>query len=141
TLNELGRYAEAESLCREAADIYKAIGFPLDGQNYVIVLNRLAETLYYSGRYGEAKEAFAALDDLTKAWPRVRSVGFRSTWHRVLTHYFSQDVEKGLSFARDLYERDKAVKGEKHYATSLSRALIAIGLALQNKDTEALAEL
>ncbi len=140
TLNELGRYQEAETLCRQAIDIYKTIGFPLDSPNYVVVLNRLAETLFYDGRYQEAKGAFAEIDDLTKGWPRVRSVLFRSTWHRVLTHYFSEDVERGLALARERYEWDKSTKGEKHYGTYLSRAMIAIGLGLQNKDAEALAE-
>jgi CHAT domain-containing protein/tetratricopeptide (TPR) repeat protein len=138
--NEQGRHLEAESLIRAAIDIYRDIGFPLDGQNYVIVLHRLAETLFYQTRYSEAKDVFVELDELTKAWPRARSTKFRSGWHRVLTHYFLQDAEKGIALAGDLYAQDKAVKGENHPHTVLSRAMVAMGLALQNRDAEALTE-
>jgi hypothetical protein len=55
-------------------------------------------------------------------------------------HYFTREIDKGIEYARQALDRHKAVKGEKHYDTALTRAMLVTGLTYARRDAEAMRE-
>jgi CHAT domain-containing protein/tetratricopeptide (TPR) repeat protein len=139
-LMEQARVKESEALARASIEILDTIGYRRDTGTYVFALNRLSAALFLQQRYNEAKESYATSDAALKAWSPERRIRYRTTWARIFAHYYSGEVDKGIAFAREAYERDKAVKGDKHYNTASSRATLAAGLAFAGRDAEAMQE-
>ena len=139
-LFEQSRMKESEALARASLEIFDTIGYGRDTGSYVFALSKLAAAVFQQRRFDETKEIYGAIDDSTKSWTKERSAGFRSGWTRIYTHYFTGEVDKGLEYARQYLERSKVVKGEKHYETALSRAILATGLAFAKRDAEAMQE-
>ena len=94
-----------------------AIGYGRDTGPYVNALGKLAAAVFQQRRYDEAKEIFLTIDASTKAWPAERSAFARSSWTRIYAHYATREVDKGIEYARQSLDRQKVVKGEKHYDT------------------------
>ena len=139
-LFEQARLADAEALARASIEVLDAIGYGRDSGAYVNALGKLATAVFSQRRYDEAKEIFVVIDASTKAWPAERSTFARSSWTRIYAHYFTGEVDKGLEYARQALDRHKAVKGEKHYDTALTRAILATGLTFARRDAEAMRE-
>ena len=139
-LFEQSRMKESEAIARASIEIYDAIGYGHDTNNYVFALSKLASAVFQLRRYDEAKEIFAAIDAATASWPKERSAGYRTNWSRIYAHYFTREVDKGIEYARQGLERSKTVKGENHYDTALTRAILATGLAFARRDAEAAKE-
>jgi CHAT domain-containing protein len=137
---EQSRMKESETLARASIEIYDAIGYRRDTNNYVFALNRLGAAVFQLRRYDEAKEIFAGIDAATENWASTRKLGARTNWARIYTHYFTREVDKGIEIARQALEASKAFKGENHYNTALSRAILATGLTYARRDQEAAKE-
>jgi CHAT domain-containing protein len=137
---EQARFGESEALARASIDILDTLGYGRDTGPYVNALGKLATAVFQQQRYEEAKQIFLAIDASTKAWPAERSAFARSSWTRIYAHYFTREVDKGLEYARQSLERQKVVKGEKHYDTALTRAVLATGLTFARRDAEAMRE-
>ena len=134
------RFKEAELLARESIGIFDSLGYRPVSSPYVLSHARLAASLFGQHRYAEAKEVLDTIDLLTEGLPPNRRVTHRSGWHRPLTYYFTGNVDKGLDFAKDNYERRRSTKGNNHYDTALARAAVAMGLAIAGRDLEAMQE-
>src|SRR5262245_36610077 len=139
-LSEQTRLKESEALARAALEILDAIGYDRETPSYVNGLARLAVAIFRQRRYGEAKQIYMDIDAATRSWSKERSAGFRSSRARIYAHYYTGEVDKGLEYARENLQRDKVVKGEQHYDTAMSRAVLATGLALAKRDAEAMQE-
>lgn len=139
-LFEQARLKEAEALARASIEVLDSIGYGRDNGAYVNALGKLATAVFPQRRYDEAKEIFLVIDESTKAWPAERSAFARSSWTRIYAYYFTREVDKGIEYARQALERQKVVKGEKHYDTALTRAILATGLTFARRDAEALRE-
>jgi len=139
-LFEQARLAESEALARASIEVLDAIGYGRDSGAYVNALGKLATAVFSQRRYEEAKEIFVVIDASTKAWPAERSTFARSSWTRIYAHYFTGEIGMGLEYARQALDRHKAVKGEKHYDTALTRAILATGLTFARRDAEAIRE-
>ncbi len=139
-LFEQSRIKDSEALARASIEIFDTIGYGRDTSNYVFALSKLGAAVFQQRRYDEAKEIFAAIDAATESWPKERSAGYRTNWARIYTHYFTREVDKGIEYARQGLERSKTVKGENHYDTALTRAILATGLAFARRDAEAAKE-
>ena len=139
-LFEQARLAELEALARASIEVLDAIGYGRDSGAYVNALGKLATAVFSQRRYEEAKQIFVVIDASTKAWPAERSTFARSSWTRIYAHYFTGEIDMGLEYARQALDRHKAVKGEKHYDTALTRAILATGLTFARRDAEAIRE-
>jgi CHAT domain-containing protein len=139
-LYEQSRMKESEALARASLEIYDAIGYSRDTSGYVYALNVLATALFQQQRYDEAKQIYAAVDAATEAWPTERGLAYRTNWSRIYTHYFTREVDKGIEIARQGFERSKRIRGESHYNTAMTRAILATGLAFARRDAEAAKE-
>jgi CHAT domain-containing protein/tetratricopeptide (TPR) repeat protein len=139
-LYEQSRIKESEALARASIEIFDAIGYGRDMTSYVFALSKLAAAVFQQRRYDEAKQIYAAIDESTKSWTKERSAGARAGWARIYTHYFTRDVDKGIEYARQNVERSTVVKGQQHYDTAMSRAILATGLAFAKRDAEAAQE-
>lgn len=139
-LFEQSRLTESEALARASIEILDAIGYGRDSGTYVNALGRLATAVFPQWRYDEAKEIFVVIDASTKAWPAERSAFARSSWTRIYAQYFTREIDKVIEYARQALDRHKAVKGEKHYDTALTRAMLATGLTYARRDAEAMRE-
>ena len=139
-LFEQSRMKDSEMLARASIEIYDAIGYRRDTNSYVFALGKLASAVFQQRRYDEVKEIFAAIDAATSSWPNERSVGHRTNWSRIYVHYFTREVDKGIEYARQSLERSRVVKGENHFDTALTRAILATGLAFARRDAEAAKE-
>jgi CHAT domain-containing protein/tetratricopeptide (TPR) repeat protein len=139
-LFEQARLKESEALARASIEIYDAIGYGRDTSNYVFALSKLGAAIFQQRRYDEAKAIFVAIDAATEAWPKERRAGYRASWSRIYAHYFTREVDKGIEYARQSLERSKTVKGENHYDTAMSRAILATGLTFARRDEEATKE-
>src|SRR5262245_4835495 len=139
-LSEQARLKEAEMLARAALEILDAIGYDRETPSYVNGLARLAAAIFQQRRYAEAKQVNMDIDAATRSWSKERSAGPRSSWARIYSHYYTGEVDKGLEYARENLERSKVVKGEQHYDTAMSRAVLAAGLAMAKRDAEAMQE-
>jgi CHAT domain-containing protein len=139
-LFEQSRIKESEALARASLEILDAIGYGRDTGPYVNALGKLAAPVFQQRRYDEAKEIFLTIDASTKAWPAERSAFARASWTRIYAHYATREVDKGIEYARQSLDRQKVVKGEKHYDTALTRAVLATGLTFARRDAEALRE-
>jgi CHAT domain-containing protein/tetratricopeptide (TPR) repeat protein len=137
-LFEQARLKESEALARASIEVLDAIGYGRDSGAYVNALGKLASAVFQLRRYDEAKEIYLVIDASTQAWPPERSAFARSSWARIYTHYFTREVDKGIEYARQALDRQKAVKGEKHYDTALTRAILATGLTFARRDAEAM---
>ena len=139
-LLEGSRIKESEALARASLEILDTIGYGRDTGAYVNALNKLANAVFLQRQYDQVKKIFLAIDASTAAWPSERSAFARTSWTRIYTHYATREIDKGLEYARQSLEHQKAVKGEKHYDTALTRAVLATGLTFAKRDTEALRE-
>jgi CHAT domain-containing protein len=139
-LLEQNRAKESEALARASLEIYDAVGYRRDTSNYVYALNKLATALFAQRRFRETKEAFATMDVAVQSWLPERQTSAQTTWTRIYTHYYIGEVDKGIETARASYERVKTIKGEQHYDTVLTRAMLATGLAFAKRDDEAMQE-
>jgi CHAT domain-containing protein len=139
-LFEQSRLKEAEALARASLEIYEAIGYSHETNSYVYALNKLAAAVFQQNRYDEAKRIFAAIDAATETWPKERSLGYRTNWSRIYTHYFTREVDKGIEVARQGFERSRQNRGESHFNTAMTRAILATGLAYARRDAEAARE-
>jgi CHAT domain-containing protein len=139
-LFEQARIKESEALARASIEILDAIGYGRDTGPYVNALGKLAAAVFQQRRYDEAKEIFLTIDASTKAWPAERSAFARASWTRIYAHYATREVDKGIEYARQSLDRQRLVKGEKHYDTALTRAVLATGLTFARRDAEALRE-
>src|SRR5262249_21832115 len=139
-LSEQERLEEAETLARASLEILDAIGYDRQTRNYATALVRLSAAIFQQRRYAEAKQVNLDIDAATKSWSKERSAGLRSSWARIYAHYYTGEVDKGLEYARENLERSKVVKGEQHYETAMSRAVLATGLAMAKRNGEALQE-
>ena len=139
-LFEQSRLKESEALARASIEVLDAIGYGRDSGVYVNALGRLATAVFPQRRYDEAKEIFVLIDASTRAWPAERSAFARSSWTRIYAHYFTREIDKGIEYARQALDRHKTVKGEKHYDTALTRAVLATGLTFARRDAEAMRE-
>jgi CHAT domain-containing protein len=139
-LFEQSRLKEAEALARASLEIYEAIGYSHETTGYVYALNKLAAAVFQQNRYDEAKQIFAAIDAATETWPKERSLGYRTNWSRIYTHYFTREVDKGIEIARQGFERSRQIRGEGHFNTAMTRAILATGLAYARRDAEAARE-
>ena len=139
-LFEQSRLKESEALARASIEVLDAIGYGRDSGAYVNALGRLATAVFPQRRYDEAKEIFVLIDASTRAWPAERSAFARSSWTRIYAHYFTREIDKGIEYARQALDRHKTVKGEKHYDTALTRAVLATGLTFARRDAEAMRE-
>jgi tetratricopeptide (TPR) repeat protein len=128
-LLEQSRIKESEALARASIEIYDAIGYRRDTSNYVFALGRLGAATFQLRRYDEAKEIFNSIDAATEAWPSNRRTGARTNWARIYAYYYTREVDRGIELARQALEASKAFKGENHYNTALTRAILATGLA------------
>ena len=139
-LVEQGRYSEAEQLTRRQIEIQQSLGVPKDAQNYATVLNQLASILNLQGRWAEAGEVYASLDEATKTWETTRREAVLLNSEHVATLYNTDNLTAGIAAAERLLARQKARLGEQHVDTALSHGLLGIGLARANRDAEALRE-
>ena len=139
-MDEQGRHADAEDLARRSIEIYRAIGYRADGQEYVAALNRVATNLYLQGRFREAKEAFDEFNQASRDWIPARIEKVRSGWAWIFTHYYTQEVDKGIELARATLAYQRSAKGERHFDTAMARAVLASGLSLAGRDAEATLE-
>src|SRR5262245_4113415 len=139
-LTEQTRLKEAETLARAALEILDAVGYNGETTSYVNALSSLSAAIFQQRRYAEAKQVYLDIDTATRSWGKERSAGPRSSWARIYAHYYTGEVDKGLEYAREILERAKVVKGEQHYDTAMSRAILATGLAVAKRDAEAMQE-
>jgi CHAT domain-containing protein len=139
-LLEQSRMNEAEALARASIEIFNTVGYGRDTTSYLNALDKLARAVFQQRRYDETKEIYAAMDEAIKPWPAERGGAFRANWTRIFTHYYTREIDKGIESARQTLERAKAVKGDQHYDTAMSRAMLATGLAFARRDMEATQE-
>ena len=139
-LVEQGRLAEAGRLTRTRVEIYEALGVPQGTQGYAGSLNRLASILNLQGRWTEAAEVYAELDEATRTWPAARKEGLVLNISQIATLYNTNNLEAGLAAAERLLARNRSRFGEQHVDTALARGMLAIGLGRTGRDGEALRE-
>jgi CHAT domain-containing protein/tetratricopeptide (TPR) repeat protein len=139
-LVEQGRFAEAEQLTRRQIEIQQTLGVPKDTQNYATVLSQLASNLNLQGRWPEAAQVYAELDQATKSWEPARREGVVVTSEHIATLYNTDNLTAGIAAAERLLARQKTRLGEQHVDTALSRGLLGNGFARANRDADALRE-
>ena len=139
-LSDQGRFPEMEKLIRTCLEIYEALGYPPDSAPLVGANYRLGVALFAQRRYADAKVQFEKVDAATQSWPAQRSVGYRTSWSRVVIDYNTRNVPAGIERAREQLAAQKLRKGEAHYDTAMARAVLATGLTYARRDAEALAE-
>jgi hypothetical protein len=139
-LNDQARYPEVEKLVRTCLEIYEVLGYPPDSAPLVGANYRLGVALFAQRRYADAKVQFERVDAATQSWPAQRSVGYRTSWSRVVIDYNTRNVEAGIERAREQLAAQKLRKGDAHYDTAMARAVLATGLTYARRDAEALAE-
>src|SRR5262249_8282689 len=119
TLVQQGRYGEAETLTRNVIQIYEALGAERDSQVYASSLNGLAGILALQGRWAEAAETYARLDESTKNWDAGRKDDFALDVTRIFTLYNTNDPNGGIVAAKRLVARQTGKFGEHHPETAL----------------------
>jgi CHAT domain-containing protein len=139
-LIEQGRINEAEQLIRTALEIHRSIGVARDSQPAVSTLARLAAVLRMEARYQEASEIFQEIDAATQLWDSARRDRLLLSGYRIYTLYETGHMDAGIEVARSLLARNSARFGEKHYNTALAHGFLAVGLARDGQDVEAVRE-
>jgi CHAT domain-containing protein/tetratricopeptide (TPR) repeat protein len=139
-LIEQGRINEAEQLIRTALEIHRSIGVARDSQPVVSTLAKLAAVLQLEERYQEASEIFQEIDAATLSWDSARRDQLLLTGYRIYTLYETGHMDAGIEAARSLLARNSARFGEKHYNTALAHGFLAVGLARNGHDVEAVRE-
>lgn len=139
-LVEQGRFAEAEKLYRSALDIQRTVGVGDDSQATAFVLSRLGGTLSAQRKPREAAAVYAELDKAIARWEPARRQTLELNNSRISALYGSGQIEAGLAAAQNLLKNETARVGEKHFDTAAARGILAMGLALAGRTTDAIRE-
>ena len=138
-LLDQGRYGEAEKLIRTQLEIFETLGVTRDSQYFVTALNHLASLLALQGKWPEAAQAYASLDEATESWRPERKAQLANV-DRILALYNTGRVPEGIAAAELLLAREEAHFGPESNSAAYSRAAIAVGLYRAGRDLEALRE-
>jgi CHAT domain-containing protein len=139
-LIEQGRFGEAERLARIQLEVQRTMGVAADSDNVTSALNQLASIFNLEGRWSEAAEAYAALDEATRNWPPARKEALILNTNHIATLYNTNNLSVGIAAAERLLTRQRGRFGEQHQETALARGMLAIGLSRAGRDAEAARE-
>jgi CHAT domain-containing protein len=139
-LVEQGRYGEAENLARVALDINSTVGVAEDSQTTAQILSKLAGILTLEHKREQAEQFYAKLDRAVSRWEPNRREALDVNPGRILSLYAAKQLNSGLSAAQALLKRELASLGEQHFGSATARGLVAIGLSLNGRMSEALRE-
>jgi CHAT domain-containing protein len=136
-LLDQGRYSEAEKLTRTQIDIVKTLGVAGDSQSLVVALNNLASMQALQGKWSEAAQTYASIDQLTESWKPARKARLVNV-DRVLAFYNAGRVAEGVVTGQQLMAQSATRFGLEHVSTAYAQAAFAVGLYRENRDVEAL---
>ena len=139
-LIEQGRFGEAEQLSRAQIEINRVLGIAKDSENFASALVQLASVLNLQGRWDEAAQLYAELDDATAQWAPARREAISLNTNQIATLYNTNNLALGITAAERLLERRRERFGEQHYDTALARGVLAMGLARAGRDADAMRE-
>jgi CHAT domain-containing protein len=137
-LSAEGRLAEAEQTERSAVEIYRELGYREDVEGLAISLNELASILVAEGRWKEATEIYASLDDAMKDWDRAQRDRIRLHINRIFAYYYGGRLQDGIALAQAYVDSKAQSVGEKHVDYAMAKAALGAGLAYARRDAEAL---
>jgi CHAT domain-containing protein len=139
-LVQQGRLAEAEKLTRTSIEILDTLGIAKDSQIAARSLNSLATILNLQGRWTEATEVHARIDEVMRTWEQPRKDALTLNTGHIFTMYNSDNLTAGLAAAERLLARQKARFGDRHVETAFARGTFAVGLSRARRDADALRE-
>jgi CHAT domain-containing protein len=137
---EQGRFADAEQLTRQQLEIQQSLGVPRESQVYASVLSQLAANLNLQGRWDDAAKLYAEVEDATKSWEPARREALTLSSEHIVTLFNTNNIANGIAAAERLLARDRALFGEQHVNTALTRGLLGVGLAQAERNADALRE-
>jgi CHAT domain-containing protein len=135
-----GRYAEAEQLARACLDINRTVGVPDESQATVQLLSQLGRVLNLERKNSEAIAVYAQIDKAIAGWEPARKRYFELSDSRISSLYESGQVDAGIVAAEQLVKALVAKIGEGQFITASSRGTLAVGLALADRDVDAIRE-
>jgi len=138
-LLDQGRYREAEKLVRTELDIFDTLGVADDARTRVLALNDVASLQALQEQWSEAARTYAAIDKATQLWDAGQKARLVNL-DRILALYNTDHVSEGLTTARQLLAQSEKHFGQNHVHTAYARAAVAVGLAREKHDSEALNE-
>jgi CHAT domain-containing protein len=137
-LSAEGRFAEAEQTARSSVEIYKELGYREDVEGLALALNDLASIIVAQGRWTDAADIYAGLDDATRDWEPSRRDRIRLHPNRIFTYYYTGKVQDGIALARALVASKERSVGNKHVDFAMAQAALGAGLVYAHRDVEAL---
>jgi len=141
TLALEGRYAEAETLVKEALSIFDELGVPDDVLPRVRLLNRMAQIHMLARNFEQLSTVTAKIAAATKEWDPETRNHFTSNEDRIGLLYATGRAEEGIALAETIAKQRDAQYGGRNFFTAAARATLATGYAEVGRDEEATREL
>jgi CHAT domain-containing protein len=139
-MNEEGRYGDAERLILGSIDILRTIGVKEDSRALVYSLQHLASTYGMHRKWSKAATIYDQIDIAVRNWNPSQVAILDRDGYRIYADYVTDRLPEGMKLARDKLGWARATYGESHFLTAMSHSVLAMGLARNNQDAEALNE-
>lgn len=136
-LVDQGRYAEAEKLVRSAVEIRASLSIAENTQYSVAALSQLGSILTLQRKDAEADVIYNKIEKAIGQWDPVRRDAVLANGSRIAALYAAGRIEEGITAARAIVN---SRKGDENFDSATARGTLAIGLALAQRDDEAIRE-
>lgn len=135
-----GRYAEAEVLARANIDIYTRASASADSTSMALARQLLADSMLAQGQWDEARVEYEAIRKALASEAGSYEAYIARNLNPIFALLENGQGEEALELVQPVYERKRALLGDKHYETVEAQAAFAMALYAAGDESRASAE-